>query len=169
MRLLWDTSSTQTLKQGLLLCESPSTQRHPPKSDRLCLYPSLTLAFCESLLVSLSGEVMWGTSCGPYLSRPVILILPWLLGCQEFQAGRQAGSQAWGSIALGGCPEPGHCGGLGNLKAVLTAGNRILGQRDMGCNGAVRNTFMALEHFWLEQSWIWFCGKLMLYITPASV
>lgn len=91
MRLLWDTSSTQTLKQWLLLCESPSTQRHPPKSDRLCLYPSLTLAFRESLLVSLSGEVMWGTSWGPYLSRPVILILPWLLGCQEFQAGRQSG------------------------------------------------------------------------------
>lgn len=68
-----------------------SANHHPPNSDRLCLYPSLTLAFRESLLVSLSGEVMWGTSCGPYLSRPVILILPWLLGCQEFQAGRQSG------------------------------------------------------------------------------
>lgn len=49
---------------------------------------------------------MWGTSCGPYLSRPVVLILPWLFGCQE----ERAGSQAWGSAAVGGCPEPGRWG-----------------------------------------------------------
>lgn len=69
-----------------------------------------------SLSLSLSGEVMWGTSCGPYLSCPVVLILPWLFDCQEEQAGRQSGlgeckaGRVSRARALG-------VGGLGKLKS----------------------------------------------------
>lgn len=71
-----------------------SAHHRPPRD----ILPSLTvsvsiplsLAFCESLLVSLSGEVMRGTSCGPYLSRTVILILP-LAAWLPRVAGRQSG------------------------------------------------------------------------------
>lgn len=31
-------------------------------------------------------------------------------GCSTAKKSRQAGSQAWGSAMLGGCPEPGHWG-----------------------------------------------------------
>ncbi|MEQ2236651.1 hypothetical protein ILYODFUR_014847 [Ilyodon furcidens] len=49
------------------------------------------------------------TSCGPYLSRPVMLILPWPFGCQEEQAGRQSGSggvQYWDGVPSQGTRGP---------------------------------------------------------------
>lgn len=67
----------------------------------------LSLCLC-SLFVSLSSEVMWGTSCGPYLSCPVVLILPWL-SQQPRRTGRQAGSQGWRRATPRGT-EPGHWG-----------------------------------------------------------
>lgn len=94
----------------LLVWASVSDWRSPPSltfsfSLSLSLSPHLP-SLSLSLLVSLSGEVMWGTSYTPYLSRPVVLILPWLFGCQEEQAAQPRGVELW----VGGCGETGHWG-----------------------------------------------------------
>lgn len=86
----------------------------PKNSSQSDPHPS----FSVLLLVSLSGEVMWGTSCGPYLSRPFVLILPWLFGCQEEQAGRQS---SLGEYSTRRVSRARALGGLGNL-ALLTSG-----------------------------------------------
>ncbi|KAK5904094.1 hypothetical protein CgunFtcFv8_007815 [Champsocephalus gunnari] len=54
---------------------------------------------------------MWGTSCCPYLSRPVILILPWLFGCQEEQAVKPVGESSSGRVSCARAPR-----GLGNSR-----------------------------------------------------
>lgn len=75
-------------------------------------HPFLRQHLSSSLspLVSLSGEVMWGTSCLPYLSLPVVPILP-----QRRAAKRSA--LAWRrSAPLAGCPSRGQWGVLGKLK-----------------------------------------------------
>ena len=119
-RPLWHPGSTQapetTAELATVTC--CFSAHHRPSTEFLPVWPSLSPSL--SLLVSLSGEVMWGTSYAPYLGRPVVLILPWLLDCQKEQAGRQSGL---GECNAGweGVPSQG-TGGLGKLKALLTAG-----------------------------------------------
>lgn len=73
----------------------------------------LPLPFCLSPLVSLSGEVMWGTSCVPYLSRPVVPILPRMLAAKKSRrAGRQS---SVGECSTRRVSQARALGGLGNL------------------------------------------------------
>ncbi|KAK5880637.1 hypothetical protein CesoFtcFv8_023642 [Champsocephalus esox] len=69
---------------------------------------------------------MWGTSCCPYLSRPVILILPWLFGCQEEQAVKPVGESSSGRVSCARAPR-----GLGNSRLLTTGQSGSSGQCDM--------------------------------------